>query len=187
MNSDNFSKIVNTLIDNLPIEYKDSKHPIELDLVLDGGVFNGSYLVGALLLLKEMEKQNYVKVKRISGCSIGSFTGLLYFIDSLDISVDIHHIFTDHFKKTYNFEIYKNIKKYLHGRLPENLCNVINNKLYIKYNNVEKGHQKIKCKFKSIDDILYTYNLPNIVDMIIFLILILIIILIIFFFKNKRK
>jgi len=42
--------------------------------------------------------------------------------------------------------------------------------------------------FQSIDDILYTYNLPNIVDMIIFLILILIIIiLIIFFIKNKRK
>jgi len=40
---------------------------------------------------------------------------------------------------------------------------------------------------QSIDDILYTYNLPNVVDMIIVLIMILIIILIVFFIKNKIR
>ena len=156
MNTDNFSKIVNTLIDNLPIEYKDSKNPIELDIILDGGVFNGSYLIGALLLLKEMEKQNYIKVKRISGCSIGSLSGLLYFIDSLDIIYKFYDEIVNHFKKKYNFEIYKNLKNYLHDRIPDNLCSLINKKLYIKYNNVQKGKQKVKCKFKSSDDVINT-------------------------------
>ena len=45
---------VNKLIDNLPDNIKNTKKPIVLDLVLDGGVFNGSYLVGALYFLKEM-------------------------------------------------------------------------------------------------------------------------------------
>ena len=72
------------LIDNLPDDLKNSKTPLRLDLVLDGGVFNGSYLVGALSFLKEMEKRNYIVVERISGCSIGSVVGFLYFIDALD-------------------------------------------------------------------------------------------------------
>ena len=53
---------INKLVDNLPIR----KSPIELDLVLDGGVFNGSYLIGSLYFLKELEKINYVKIKRNS-------------------------------------------------------------------------------------------------------------------------
>jgi predicted acylesterase/phospholipase RssA len=101
MNATYFSKICNILIDNLPNEYRLSTSPLELDLVLDGGVFNGSYLIGALLLLKEMEKCNYIKVKRISGCSIGSLAGLLYFIDSLDIIYIFYDEMVNHFKKTY--------------------------------------------------------------------------------------
>ena len=50
------------LIENLPDDLKNSKTPLRLDLVLDGGVFNGSYLVGALYFLKEMEKRNYIKI-----------------------------------------------------------------------------------------------------------------------------
>jgi hypothetical protein len=156
MNSNYFSKIVNTLIDNLPNEYRFSTSPLELDLVLDGGVFNGSYLIGALLLLKEMEKRNYVKVKRISGCSIGSLAGLLYFIDSLDIIYIFYDEMLNHFKKKYNFEIYKNLKKFLTNRIPENICSLINKKLYIKYNQVQKGVQKVKCKFTNVNDILNT-------------------------------
>ena len=45
------------LIGNLPDEIKNVKSPMIIDLVLDGGIFNGSYLVGALHFLKEMEKK----------------------------------------------------------------------------------------------------------------------------------
>ena len=65
---------VNKLIENLP---ESSKKLQNIDLVLDGGLFNGSYLVGALYFLKEMERRQYIKIDRISGCSIGSIVGFL--------------------------------------------------------------------------------------------------------------
>lgn len=80
------------LIENLPDDLKNSKTPLRLDLVLDGGIFNGSYLVGALYFLKEMEKRNYVIIERISGCSIGSVVAFLYFIDSLDMMPVLYDI-----------------------------------------------------------------------------------------------
>ena len=52
------------LIENLPDDLKNSKTPLRIDLVLDGGIFNGSYLVGALCFLKEMEKRKYIIVVR---------------------------------------------------------------------------------------------------------------------------
>ena len=76
---------IEKFIKNLPENFKNNKNPIKLDLVLDGGIFNGSYLIGALYFLKEMEKRNYVKICRISGCSIGSIVAFIYIIDCLDI------------------------------------------------------------------------------------------------------
>jgi len=86
------------LIENLPDDLKNSKTPLRLDLVLDGGVFNGSYLVGALYFLKEMEKRNYIKIERISGCSIGSVVAFLYYIDSLDSMTELYQKATNDFK-----------------------------------------------------------------------------------------
>jgi len=54
---------VKKLIENLPENITQKKEPLILDLVLDGGAFNGSYLVGALYFLKEMERLNYVKIE----------------------------------------------------------------------------------------------------------------------------
>ena len=49
-------------IENLPDPIKNVQVPQRMDLVLDGGAFNGSYLIGALYFLKEMEKRNYIKI-----------------------------------------------------------------------------------------------------------------------------
>ena len=77
---------VQKLIENLPDDLKNRTKPLKLDIVLDGGAFNGNYLVGALYFLKEMEKRKYIIIDRISGSSIGSFVGILYFIDKLENS-----------------------------------------------------------------------------------------------------
>ena len=53
---------VNKLIENLPTN---SKKLQRIDLVLDGGVFNGSYLVGAHYFLKEMERRKYVQIDNV--------------------------------------------------------------------------------------------------------------------------
>lgn len=157
-NTDIF-KIINTLIEELPNEVKKTENPIEIDLVLDGGAFNGSYLIGALYFLKEMENRNFIKIKRISGCSIGSLIGFLYIINKLDLISEFYDILIKNFKENYNFENYKQLKKHLSDKIPyenDNICNIVNNILFIKYNNIQTGMQKVKCKYKNIDDIINT-------------------------------
>ena len=73
-------KYIDTLVTLL-----DKKNiPTEIDLVIDGGGFNGSFGIGILLYLKAMEEANILKVTRISGCSIGSILGLMYITNNLD-------------------------------------------------------------------------------------------------------
>ena len=144
------------LIENLPDDLKNSKTPLRLDLVLDGGIFNGSYLVGALYFLKEMERRNYIKIERISGCSIGSVVAFLYYIDSLDMMTTLYQEVTNEFKKQYKLPLIKDFKKYLVDRIPDDICKKVNGKLYICYNNIKKGSKKVKSHYKDVDEIMNT-------------------------------
>ena len=74
-------KYIHNLIDNLPDNIKKTSTPEKINIILSGGAFNGSYLIGALHFLKEMEQRKYVKVDKISACSIGSVCALLYHIE----------------------------------------------------------------------------------------------------------
>ena len=147
---------VNKLIENLPDDIKNVKTPIIIDLVLDGGAFNGSYLVGALYFLKEMEIRGYVKVDRISGCSIGSLVAFLYFMNELDQIPQLYDKLRNHFKKYHNLKLIKNIKTMLKCNIPENICEKINNKLFICYNNIQKRKKIVKSCYTNVDEIFET-------------------------------
>jgi len=168
MATDEIHKIIDIFINNLPDSFKNENNPLVIDLVLDGGVFNGSYLIGALFFLKEMEKRNYIKIDRISGCSIGSLLGFLYLIDCLDLAIILYDTFAENFKENFNFDIYKNLKFYLQDRIPHDVCKKINKKLFIKYNNIKKGTQKVKYIYKNeneiIDTIIRSSFFPYILD-----------------------
>ena len=144
------------LIDNLPDDLKNSKTPLRLDLVLDGGIFNGSYLVGALCFLKEMEKRNYIIIERISGCSIGSVVAFLYFIDALDMMPQLYDIVKKEFQNGYKLPTIKDIKKHLKDRIPDDICEKINGKLFICYNNVRKCKKSVISQYKDTDEIFDT-------------------------------
>ena len=150
------NQYVEKFIENLPDELKNSKNPINLDLVLDGGIFNGSYLVGALYFLKEMEKRNYVKICRISGCSIGSIVAFVYIIDCLDISESFYSIIFEQLKKTHNLNISKVLRSILENKIPDDICSTVNNKLYITYTNIKKRTSKTKCTYKNKEEIITT-------------------------------
>jgi len=141
---------------DLPSYITSNTKPIVIDLVLDGGAFNGSYLVGALYLLKEMEKKQYIKINRISGCSIGSVAGFLYFIDALDTMTSIYVEAIHNFKQNHNLQIIKNLKQLLNANIPKNVCSIINNKLFITYNNINNGAKCIKKKYITVDEIFDT-------------------------------
>jgi len=147
---------INKLIENLPVEIKQNKEnktPMKVDLILDGGLFNGSYLVGALYFIKEMEVRKYITVERISGCSIGSIVGFLYFIDALDELPSLYESLLVDFKKKCNFNFIKNLKQKLIHRVPNNICDKVFKRLYIAFNNVKTGKKIIKKIYKDVDEI----------------------------------
>ena len=156
MNLEVVSTLVDSFIDNLPNKIKHSETPIEIDLVLDGGAFNGSFTIGALIFLKEMEKRNIIKIKRISGCSIGSILGFLYLIERLDLLPVLYKKCINYLKKKYNLKIYTRLKKLLKGKLPENVCEIVNERLFIVYNNVLNGDKKVVSYFVNENEILET-------------------------------
>jgi len=150
------NQYVEKFIKNLPKELKNNKNPLELDLVLDGGIFNGSYLVGALYFLKEMEKQNYIKINRISGCSIGSIIAFMYTIDCLDISEEFYNIIFKQLKTSHNLSITDVLNSILKNKIPNDICVKVHNKLYITYYNIKNRKKKIKCTYKNKEEIINT-------------------------------
>ena len=144
---------VNKLMENLPDHIKKTDNPLKIDVVLDGGVFNGSYLAGALYFLKEMEKRKYIIVERISGCSIGSIAGFLYTMDRLDLITNLYDEFNKEFKETYSLNIIKYIKSSLTEFSNEENLKKINSKLYITYYNIIKGSKKVKSQYKNWDEL----------------------------------
>jgi hypothetical protein len=150
------NEYVNKLIENLPDEIKNRATPEEIDLVLDGGVFNGSYHVGALYFLKEMERRKYIKINRISGCSVGSIVAFLYFIDGLDLMPKLYDIISKEFKSSMHLYCLKEIKKHVEERIPKDICEKVQNRLYISYNNIKSKEKLVKSNYRSIDDILNT-------------------------------
>lgn len=144
---------VNKLIENLP----DGSNKIgALDIILDGGLFNGSYLVGAMYFIREMERRQHINIKRISGCSIGSVVALLYFIDALDLIPKLYNLVNDEFKGSMSLTIIKNLKHYIGDRIPNDICSQLNGKLYICYYDIKRGKKVVKSHYKSVDQILDT-------------------------------
>ena len=149
---------VKKLIENFPdknknINYDDTQ---VIDLIMDGGLFNGSYLLGSLYFLKEMENKKYIKIDRISGCSIGSIAGIVYILDSLDLMYEFYEIVLKNLKEKHNLSIIHDLKRILTPRMKHNNCELFNNKLYISFYNVKKGKKIVKSNYKNVDDLFET-------------------------------
>jgi hypothetical protein len=146
------NKYINKLLENLG---QKPKKPVKIDLILDGGLFNGSYLVGALLFLKKMEKEKYIIIDKISGASIGSLVALLYKLGLLDISNKIYKLSIEYFYNTSELKTYELLFNKIKPLLPKNFYKKIKNKIYISYYNIIERKKIIKSKFKNNDDLLY--------------------------------
>lgn len=160
------NQYITRLVDNLPDDFKERKTPLRIDLVLDGGLFNGSYLVGALQFLKELERRKYVRVDRISGASIGSIVGLAYLSDNLDSMPDLYNVVYNELKNSNTLSCIQDLKEKL--TVDTDLCNKLNNKLYVSYNNIEKRTKKTKHLYKTNDEVFdaisKSCHLPFVID-----------------------
>jgi hypothetical protein len=149
-----FQTYIHKLIENLPNTLNNKKKILTLDLILDGGVFNGSYLIGALYFLKEMENRKYIKIDRISGCSIGSICALLYFINELDMVTEIYSILTNDLRENHHLNKLKEIGILLKDKLPEDICEKIKDKINICFYNLKTKKKIIKSTFLSKDELI---------------------------------
>jgi hypothetical protein len=150
------------------------KPPLQVDLVFEGGLFNGSYQLGFLAYIKQMEKLQLIQVKRVSGCSIGAFISLLYFIDnSLDDNIDfVSNVIYKHAKTHHNIDIFDKTYTFYSKWLPNNFLDLINGKFFITYNDVSKNKQIVKSKYASIEELFdvirRSCSMPYIIDKTLF-------------------
>ena len=107
-------KYAKKLIENMHPTYK-CQH---INLVLDGGLFNGSYLAGGMFFLKELEDTNRIKIKKISTCSISSFAALFYYAGLFDLFTYVYNAGLKQFKKHNNIDIFDKLFKKIKDRLP---------------------------------------------------------------------
>lgn len=143
------------LVDGLSLSFTNNT-PLELDLVLDGGAFNGSYLIGIMLMIKEMEKRNYIHINRISACSVSTLCAILYYIDKLELGLDIYEKGIKHVKEKHNLDIFDTLFNIIKPNISEELCKKITQKLYCSYYNVKKGKKIIKSSYLNSEDLLET-------------------------------
>lgn len=143
---------ISKLIDNIPLSKKNQREKI--DLILDGGLFNGSYLIGSLYFLREMEKNGYVEIDKLSGCSIGSLACVLYSADLLDLTTEIYNMAIDQFKKTTHLEVVDDILSTIRKKLPADICERMNGRVFITYYDLKRGRKIVKSKYKNKREIM---------------------------------
>lgn len=141
------------LMENLPDNITKRDAPLQIDLILGGGAFNGSYILGSLYFLKELERKKYIQIRRISTCSISSILALLYLTDNLDKANELYFDIIQDFKNKCNlsklFDLKDMFKKYI---THETFCR-LNKKLYICYNNIDTYQKCVVNKYKDIDEL----------------------------------
>jgi hypothetical protein len=141
---------IKTLINNVNIE----NIPKDIDIIFDGGAFNGGMGFGIAVYLKELEITHNIKVRRVSGCSIGSIIALSYLID---LKYDINDVFIStckNFKKTFNLSVFKtHVKKIIYFILTVVLSS-INNKLYISYYDAINYEHIMVCEYENREHLL---------------------------------
>jgi len=146
---DNIKNSIDKLIENL-IDFP-SNHT--LDIVFEGGLFNGSYLIGALYYLKQLEEKKYIKINRISGCSIGALISLIYYTENYSLPDIIYKITYRHFKKKLNVNIFTEIFDKIRPSLTNDVMRKINGKFFITYYNVKQNKQIVKNTYKDADEL----------------------------------
>lgn len=159
------SQYIDNLIENIPPR----ETPYEFDIVIEGGVFNGSYALGILIFLKALEKKNYLKVNRLSGTSIGAVGAFKFLTNQLETSVKNYEDFRKQFQTQLNLNILKKIiDDDFAAMSPEVFERIQNDVLYINYFDVEKKEQILESRYTSRehlrDTILKSCHIPFLSD-----------------------
>jgi hypothetical protein len=158
MDSGIVKEMTGVLIKNIDASIIKEKN---IDLILSGGAFNASYLIGCLYFIREMCERGLICVNKVSTCSASSMIGLLFIVDKLDIFIEkMYELLVGSFKKNRNVifdeESLSTIIKIIEDVLPDDVISRINGRLYITYYDVMKCEQVVKSNYEDVSDIIRT-------------------------------
>ena len=160
-----FSKYIKQLLKNIP----KPNIPYQLDVAFEGGSFNGLYGIGVLMFIKEMEKQGYLQINRLSGASIGSWACLKYITNKLSDTTKYYSIIKKSIRDNFSIHIIKKIiEKDLNNMSEETFEKIKKNKIYITYHDINLKKKIIKSEYSSKEElktvILKSCHFPWIID-----------------------
>ena len=147
--------------------------PKKLNLIFDGGAFNGGFAAGVAIYLKCMENHKLIKIHSISGCSIGSLLAVWYLTGCNQENIMYLEKFMTSYKINKNLseskQIINNCIDDVFLKDTENaILSKLNGRLFISYYNIKKHKQQTVSKFKDkahiIDCILRSSHIPYIMD-----------------------
>lgn len=152
------NKLISQCIDNLEQKWKQNNEtlPMNIDLILDGGAFGGSYTLGSLYYLQELIVRNKIVINRISGVSIGSIMGFLLMANRLDDGIILYRSFFNYFKENGCLSIFKKTLRKIRSSLPKDFYLQCNYKLYISYFNCKTNKHVTQYHYKSNKDLCNT-------------------------------
>jgi hypothetical protein len=142
---------IDALIDNLD-EKKIYKN---IDLVLDGGLFNGGYQIGSALYLKKLENKKLISIERISGCSIGSFVGFCYLSNNMHECINNYENLLKCYRENNNLIVFKELLYNVIVKSDYSL-DKINNKLFITYHEVKNTKKITKSIYENKEELYET-------------------------------
>lgn len=141
-------------IQDLILNLKKPENPTKIDIVCDSGAFNGLYLIGGLMYLKELEKQEYIKIDRLSGSSVGSLSAILYASDRLDLAIELFNLMREAYKKDFCLKFTKSILDIIFEKINDkDLYKKFYHKVYINYYDINTHKEVVKSEYESNDDL----------------------------------
>lgn len=146
---------IETLVNRVNNVKRNNSIPPSLDIVFDGGAFNGGMGLGVAMYLKQLERHNRISVRRVSGCSIGSIVALYYLVN-IDYK-DINKMFLDIrdcFQENFNLTRYKEcVRRFIYSNMTDDLSS-INNVLHVTYFDLNSAKQIVQNQFNNREDLL---------------------------------
>ena len=147
-----FEKEIKNLVSNI----EKPKTPMVLDVILEGGAFNGSYEAGVCYFLKELERKDYIKVNRVSGTSIGSIVGTCYLLDKLDDYYNAYNKLREQWKRSLNVGLYKEVLNETLTDISNDALDILNDRLFVTYYDITSKQQIVKSSFDNNEDFKHT-------------------------------
>jgi len=146
------TSILPGLVANIAHALPPQKEHRTFDIVLDGGGFSGTHLLGALCYLDLLRETGKISIHRVAGVSIGAITALLFQARRLDIAFNNYPDILKHYSKHTNLAIVATQLKAIGDIIPTNFHATCN--LHISYFDLRQVKHITVSQFTSNDHLL---------------------------------